>query len=93
MLQAEMHEGRDTGIAQGLEQGLVHFDRINGRDAQLFQVRDQFQHPLHQIAELWLARQISAPGSQIDAGQHNFIMPGLDQTLDHADHIACRDRP
>ena len=89
VLQREMHVGRQTHIRQCLDKRVVNLDRVDGGNAQLRQIRYQFQDTLHQIAQLRRARQVCAPARQIDTGQHDLMMARLHEPA-HLRHDLSR---
>ncbi len=93
VLKGQMHERRKSRFRHGLHQGIIYLDGVDGGNTQLLQLRRQFQDALDQIAELRRARQVCAPACEVHAGQHNFIMAGLDEASNLIDHLPCRDRP
>ena len=61
-LEAEVHVRCNAWLVrQCFKQGFVDLDRIDGRQAKLFQVRHKLEDARHQISKLWRVRQISAP--------------------------------
>ncbi len=77
-------------LGDGAQEGVVGFDGIDGGDAQALQFGHQLQDLLHQLAEAGRARQIGTIGGEIDACQHEFREPGLDQPARFVDHRAHR---
>ena len=73
------------------EKGLVGLGNVEAGDAQARQVGHQLQDASHQVAQHRMAGQVIAPRCDIDPGQHDFAIAGINQTLDFTHDFACSD--
>ena len=71
---------------------VVDLDRIDGGEAQALELRHMAEDGAHQPAELRAARQVGAPGGDVDAGQHHLGIAVLGQPAHLLDHGAGRHR-
>src|SRR3546814_18440975 len=71
------------------EHAIVDLDRIEGGEAQARQVRDLVQYAFDQKAERRLAGKIGDIARDINAGQPDFPIASIHQSLDLVDY---RDR-
>ncbi len=76
-----------------LEQHGIDFNRVEGRQTQARQVRDQIQDLAHEPPERRMARQIAAIGRDVDAREDDFLGAVFDEVADLLDDGARRDRP
>ena len=92
-LQGKMEVGHEPLLLRKSAHELaVGFDRIDRRQAQAFQILSRLEDAAHETAERRPARQIIAPGGNIDAREHDFRVAVGDKTPDLLDDIAGGNR-
>ncbi len=93
-LERQVDVRHDPRLARDkIEQPVVDLDRIERRQPQPLELRDMAQDSLDQRGERRRARQVGAIAGQVDAGQHDFAVTGIDQRRDPVDHRAGGHRP
>ena len=84
------HQARFLG--DQAPQIVVDLDRVERGQPQPLQIRHLGQQPADHLPQRRLAGQVRAVGGDIDAGQHDLVIAGLDQQADLPDDFADRDR-
>jgi 4-amino-4-deoxy-L-arabinose transferase-like glycosyltransferase len=75
------------------EQPVVNLDPVERRQPQAGQGRHQLQDAFDQVPERRRTGQIGAIAGQIDSGQNDLVMSGIDQSRDPFNHRAPWHRP
>ena len=81
------HQARLAG--DRLHEQRVGLDRVDGGEAQARQVGDAAEDRGDEVAEARRARQVGAPGGEVDAGQHDLDEAALRQAGDLLDDDAA----